>query len=230
MRQACAMAEAAFDAIKQAIRPGVKECELVGIGMERLYALGADETMEFVCCSGPGTNPLHIDYTDRMVRPGDIVTVDINGNSWQGYKSCYYRTFVCGKATQEMHELFEDARAMMYNAMGYIKAGVPIADAIKGFPPSPQYWGYDTIEEVASYAVGHGLGLSLHEQPFISYLIPPPDDVPVYQEGMVLAVETWTGKRGGNFGIRLEENIVVTKDGYELLTKYPVDKIIECPL
>ncbi len=231
VRMACSTAEAAFDAIKKAIRPGVKECELVGIGMERLYALGADETQEFVCCSGPRTNPLHIDYTDRMVRPGDVVIVDINGNSWHGYKSCYYRTFVCGQATAEMHELYEDARAMMYDAMRHIKAGVAVADIVEtDFPKSPNYWGYDTIEEVASYCVGHGLGISLHEYPFVSYLIRPPVEGSIFQEGMVLAMETWTGKRGGDFGIRLEENFVVTKDGIDLLTKYPVDKIIECPL
>ncbi|MBP2651320.1 MAG: peptidase, partial [Firmicutes bacterium] len=49
-----------------------------------------------------------------------------------------------------------------------------------------------------------------------------------FKEGMVLAVETWAGKPGSDFGVRLEEDIVVTKDGYELLTKWPIDKITEC--
>ena len=228
-RIACAIAEAAFDAIKQAIRPGVKECELVGIGMNRLYALGADETQEFVCSSGPRTNPLHVDYTDRMVRPGDHVIVDINGNSWQGYKCCYYRTFCCGKATQEQKDIYEDCRQMMYDGMSYIKAGADAMDIYKGFPKSPQYWGYDNWEDVAPYMLAHGLGLSLHELPWLYKSADKDSDIK-FEEGMVLAVETWTGKRGGQYGVRLEENLVVTKDGYELLTLYPVDNLIECEI
>ncbi len=230
VRQACTAADAAFYAIKNAIRPGVRECELVGIGMERLYALGSDETQEFVCSSGPRTNPLHIDYTDRMIGAGDVVIVDINGNSFQGYKSCYYRTFVCGKATQEMHDRFEECRAMMYEGMKYIKAGVPCSDMYKGFPKSPQYWGYDKWEDVAPYMMAHGLGISLHEYPFLMKHIPAHPECPNFEEGMVIAVENWTGEKGGKFGIRLEENIAVTKDGYELLTHWPVDKITECPI
>jgi Xaa-Pro dipeptidase len=228
VRMACATAEAAFDAIKNAIRPGVKECELMGIGMERLYALGADETMEFVVSSGPRTNPLHIDFTDRIVRPGDLVVVDVNGNSWNGYKSCYYRTFVCGKATEEQKEIFEVSRKMMYDGMSYIKDGAPINDIFKGFPESPKFWGYDAFEDVNAYALTHGVGISLHEYPFVQYLAQATAGTDTFQEGMVLAVETWYGKPGGYDGVRLEENIAVTKDGYDLLTRYPVDALIEC--
>ena len=229
-RMACAIAEGAFDAMKRAIRPGIRECELMGIGMERLYALGCDETQEFVVATGPRTNPLHIDYTDRIIRPGDLVVIDINGASFQGYKSCYYRTFVCGEATQEQKDLHKECRDMMYSGMSYIKPGVPVFDVYKGFPDSPKYWGYETWAEVCSYMLCHGLGISLHELPWCYKVSDVDSSGLVYEEGMVLAVENWTGKRGGNDGVRLEENIVVTKDGYELLTKYPVNEIIECPI
>ena len=86
--------------MREAIRPGIRECDLMGIGAKRLYELGADEVQEFVIASGPRTNPLHIDFTDRQVRPGDLVVIDINAACFQGYKSCYYRTFCCGRATQ----------------------------------------------------------------------------------------------------------------------------------
>ena len=227
-RQACTIAEAAFDAMKRAIRPGVKECELVGIGMERLFALGCDETQEFVCASGPRTNPLHIDYTDRMVRPGDLICIDVNGASFQGYKSCYYRTFCCGEATQEQKDTYEECRAMMYEGMKYLKPGNLANDIFKGFPDSPKYWDYETWPEVTFYAFSHGLGLSLHEMPFTAKHMRKEDEI-VLQPGMVIAIENWTGKRGGDHGVRLEENIVITEDGYELLTKYPVGKLIEVP-
>lgn len=228
IRMACSNAEAAFAEIKDAIRPGVTECQLVGIGMKTLYSLGADETQEFVCVSGPLTNPLRIDFTDRQIRPGDLIIIDINGNSFQGYKSCYYRTFSCGKATAEQKEIYEECRAMMYNGIKGVKAGNTTFDIAKGWPNSPSYWGYERWPDVFPYAVGHGVGISLHERPWgISY----PDaraHPEKLEEGMVIALETWTGKKGGKDGVRLEEMVVVTKGGYELLTKWPVDEITEC--
>jgi Xaa-Pro dipeptidase len=227
IEMACSNAEAALADMMKAIRPGVTECQLVGEGMKTLYSLGADETQEFVCASGPRTNPLCIDFTDRQVRPGDLVIIDINGNSWHGYKSCYYRTFCCGKATQEQKDVYEESRAMMYAGMSELKAGNTTWDICKNWPDSSEYWGYDKWEDVGGYALGHGIGISLHEVPFFRYPIAKEEPVKL-EEGMVLALETWAGKKGGKDGVRLEENIVVTKDGYDLLTVFPVDELIEC--
>ncbi|MFH1651577.1 MAG: Xaa-Pro peptidase family protein [Chloroflexota bacterium] len=226
-RLACANADAGFADIADAIRPGVTESQLVGIGMNRLYALGADEAQEFVCASGPHTNPLRIDYTDRQIRPGDLVVIDINGNSFQGYKSCVYRTFSCGKASAEQKEIYEECRAMLYAGMSAVKAGNTTFDICKNWPDSPQYWGFERWGDVQGYALGHGVGISLHEMPFIFYPTAKANPVTL-EEGMVLALETWTGKQGGKDGVRLEEELVVTKDGYDLLTKFPIGELMEC--
>ena len=226
VKLACRIADAAFEDMRQAIKPGVKECELVGIGMNRLYAEGCDEAQEFVCASGPRTNPMHIDFTDRMVCPGDLVVIDVNGASYMGYKSCYYRTFSCGKASQEVKDCYKEALDMMYVAMDTIKDGSTTDDIRKVWPKSPEYWGYKDWFEVSGYALGHGIGLSLHEYPTMFFARPQPNYT--FQEGEVVAVETWAGKRGGNFGVRLEEDFVVTKDGIELLTHWPVQEITEC--
>jgi Xaa-Pro aminopeptidase len=224
---ACANADAAFADMADAIRPGITECELVGIGMKTLYSRGADETQEFVCVSGPLTNPLRIDYTDRIVQPGDLVIIDINGNSFQGYKSCYYRTFCCGRATAEQKEIYEECRAMMYAGMSGIRAGNTTWDICKNWPDSPSYWGYERWSDVQGYAVGHGVGISLHELPVMFY--PASRAHPItLEEGMVLALETWTGRKGGRDGVRLEEMVVVKEDGYELLTRWPVEELMEC--
>lgn len=231
MRQACIIAEAAFTDMARAIRPGIRENELMGIGMNRLYAMGCDETLEFVVASGPRTNPMHIDFTDRVIRSGDLVAIDINAASFNGYKTCYYRTFCCGKSTQEQRDVYEEARAMMYESMKYIKAGNTTKDVAKGWPQSPQYWGYDEWKKTSGLALAHGIGLTLHEFPMFRPQTELGEPTAVLEEGMVLAVETWAGsKKRDTFGVRLEECVVVTKDGYELLTKYPVDELIECPL
>jgi Xaa-Pro aminopeptidase len=226
-RIAAANADAAFADIVDAIRPGIRECDLVGIGMKRLYQEGADETMEFVCASGQRTNSLHIDYTDKQILAGDLVIIDINGNSYQGYKSCYYRTFCCGKATAEQKALHKENVDLLYGAMNAVKAGNTTWDVASKWPDSPKYWGFDKWEEVYALAVGHGIGIPLHEIPFLSYAGSKAEPI-VLEEGMVLALETWAGRKGGKFGDRLEEDLVVTKDGYDLLTKFPVDELIEC--
>lgn len=236
VRYACAGADGAFAAIQREIKPGIRECELQAIGMQALYELGGDETMDFVVATGPRSNPLHIDFTDRIVRPGDYVVIDINGNSFQGYKSCYYRTFICGEATEEQKEGYEVARKMMYDSMEVIKAGNSTLDMANKWPNDYRYWGVEKPEYMAGYALAHGIGLSLHEYPMFGAGPGPgqkgPPDIKL-EAGMCMAIETYFGDRDhtrNQFGTRLEECIAVTEDGYELFTHYPVGQIIECPL
>ncbi|MGM9607194.1 MAG: M24 family metallopeptidase [Oscillospiraceae bacterium] len=235
-RYACYAADAAFSAIQNAIRPGVKECELQAVGMQALYDLGADETMDFVVATGPRTYPLHIDFTDRIVRPGDHVVVDINGNSFNGYKSCYYRTFICGSATPEQKENYEISRKMMYDGMAQMRAGSTTDDVLDAWPSSPRFWGYDTDDNayLGGHALAHGIGLSLHEYPMFGVGGPKGGRPPcvTFEEGMVIAIETIYGNRNAHptYSARLEECVAITKDGYERFTKYPVGQLIECPL
>jgi Xaa-Pro aminopeptidase len=229
MRITCANSEKAFAAIVDAIRPGVCECDLVGIGIKALYEEGDDHTEDLVCCSGYNTNPYGWSFTDKPIRPGDLIYIDVDGASYQGYKSCVYRTFCCGKATQEQKDLYEECRAMLYDGMSVIKAGATDYDVFERWPQSPGYWGYDTWAEVGPYALGHGLGLSLHDRPFF---LPQHREIGVppqtFQAGMVLAVETYAGHKGGKDGVRLEENILVTEDGYERLSRWPIEELMEC--
>ncbi len=227
LRYSCHMADAAFADIADAIRPGIRECDLVGIGMKRLYEMGADECLEFVCASGPRTNPLFIDFTDRAIAPGDLVCVDINGASFQGYKTCYYRTFSCGKASQAQKDAYKRCRDELYAAMALIKHGARTSEVVAPWPTDPRTVGHESWQNCRGFYLGHGLGLGLQEGPemFWNWNTGLNEEL---KEGMVLAIETYYGPPGSGFGIRLEEDIVVTKDGYELLTKFPVDELTEC--
>ncbi len=227
LRYACKMADAAFADIADAIRPGIRENDLVGIGMKKLYEMGADECMEFVCASGPRTNPLFIDFTDRAVGPGELICVDINGASFQGYKTCYYRTFSCGKASQQQKDAYKRCRDEMYDAIKLLKPGVTTSEVIAPWPKDSTEFGYESWQHCRGFYLGHGLGIGLQEGPemFWNWNCGTNE---VLQEGMVLAIETYYGPKGSGFGIRLEEDVVITKDGYEVITTFPVDGIIEC--
>lgn len=229
MRITCANSETAFAAIVDAIRPGIRECDLVGIGVKALYEEGDDHTEDLVCCSGYNTNPYGWSFTDKPIRPGDLIYIDVDGASYQGYKSCVYRTFCCGKADEEQKELYEDCRRMLYDGISAIKPGNTTFDIVDKWPDSPSYWGFDSWFDVMPYAVGHGIGLTLHDPPGISPIMKVFNLPPVeLQEGMVLALETYTGKKGGKHGVRLEENILVTEDGYEILSRWPIKELMEC--
>ncbi len=229
MRITCGNSETAFAAIAEAIRPGIRECDLVAIGIKALYEEGDDHTEDLVCCSGYNTNPYGWSFTDKPIRPGDLIYIDVDGASYQGYKSCVYRTFCCGKATQGQKDLYEECRAMLYDGMSAIKDGATDYEVLEKWPQSPEYWGYWDWNDIGPYAIGHGLGLTLHDKPFFNQQ-QKQAGMPSqrFQEGMVLAVETYAGKKGGKDGVRLEENVLVTKEGYELLTRWPIKELMEC--
>jgi Xaa-Pro aminopeptidase len=228
IKMSCSNAERAFGAIADAIRPGVRECDLVGIAMKELYAEGDDHTEDLVCMSGENTNPFGWTFTDRMIRPGDLIYIDVDGASYQGYKTCIYRTFCCGKATNEQRDLFAEAKEMLYTGMSAVKDGATDYDVLAKWPDKPQYWGFDSWFEVVPYACGHGLGLTLHDRPMVLYsnraLGLPPQEL---KAGMVMAFETYVGRRGGKHGVRIEDMVLVTRDGYELLSLFP-QELIEC--
>ncbi len=225
-RIAAANAEAAFASIRDAIRPGITELALAGVAIKTLFEQGTDEVQDLVVYFGENTNPITHQISDRSLRPGEMVIVDMAGQSYNGYKTCYYRSFTCGKATQRQKELYEECREMLYAGISKVKAGATTLDITNAWPSDPAYWGYKYYREVADLAMGHAIGLSLYETPKIFAPMAKANPVKL-EENMVLALETWAGKKGGKEGARLEEDVVVTKDGYDLLTLWPVDEITE---
>lgn len=229
MKLTCANAEKAFARIKDFIRPGVRECDIVGVGLQALYEEGCDHTEDLVCMSGHYTYPYNWTFTDRMVRPGDLIYIDVDGASYLGYKSCYYRTFSCGRASSQQNEVFQECMEMMDNALKVVKPGNTIYQMLDTFP-EPSYWGRETWSEVDALAMAHGLGLGLHELPHATRTVQKVSQVPdiAFQPGHVMAIETYAGSKDGKFGVRQEDMFVVTEDGYELISKWPRDKITEC--
>jgi len=229
MRISCANTESAFAAVVDAIRPGIREVDLVGIGIKALYEEGVDHTENLVCCSGYNTNPYRWSFSDKPIRPGDLIYIDVTGASYQGYVPCVYRTFCCGKATSRQRELYDECRTMLYDAIEVVRDGATDYDIYAKWPDSPEYWGYSSWHECAPFAFGHGLGLTLHDQPVISPLKKlggqPPQEL---KAGMTIALETYVGRKGETDGVRLEETLLVTETGYEVLSRWPIDELMEC--
>jgi len=228
-RIAHVIAEAGLADIAEAIRPGITERELAGIAAKRCLSMGAEWLEGFVVASGPNTNPNRRGWSDRIIRPGDMVFVDIIGSQFLGYRTCIYRSFTCGKATQEQKDMYQAAYEMQYAAMNVIKAGATFKEIVDQWP-DPEHWGFTKEEEhmVWENALCHGLGLSQYDLPHINKQIARANPDARIEENMVMAVEIWEGKRGGKEGCRIEEAVAVKQGGYDLLSKFPVKELTEC--
>jgi Xaa-Pro aminopeptidase len=229
MKISVAICDEIFYEIQKAIHPGTRESDLAGIAAGLSVKHCCDAPVEIVGCSGENTNPNMLGYSDRPLRPGDMVFVDLPGVRYKGYCSCYYRTFTCGKATQRQKELHDECRDLLYKGLSQIKAGNTTADVCKAWP-GPEHWGGKTWRDVSDCAIGHGIGLHNQESPTITPLFSFESPITL-EEGMVIALETFYGSKPGEpvrQGARIEDVVVVTKDGYEMLTRWPNDKITEC--
>lgn len=227
LKTSAAMVDAAYYDIAKAIRPGALESDLVAIANYRLFKLGA-ERVEFVnSISGERGNPHSHTSSNRMIRPGEIVYMDI-GNCYNGYMTCYYRTFVCGVPNAAQRKAYEKAHKWIYDAIGQIKAGNTSADVAKMFPAATEM-GFKNEEEAFLLQFAHGIGLGLWEKPVISRLFSL-DNPFELKEGMTFAIETWCPSEDGSGSARIEEEIVVREGGCEIITKFPSEEMTSCGL
>jgi Xaa-Pro dipeptidase len=157
-----------------------------------------------------------------MLRPGDQAFFDII-QSFVGYRTCYYRTFSVGRATAAQHSAYKKAREWMDSAIALIKPGVSTERIAKCFPKAQEI-GFES--EMAAFGLNfcHGLGLGLHERPIISRLNSL--DHPMELEaGMVFAVETYCPATDGVSAARIEEEVIVTPKGAQIITLFPADEL-----
>jgi Xaa-Pro aminopeptidase len=225
LKTSAAMVDAAYEEVVRNIRPGTRENDLVAIVNQILYTLGSELVECVNCVTGPRGIPHPHIFSDRIIRPGDMVYLDIM-HSYVGYRTCYYRTFVCGKPSKAQLEAYETAWKWLKDSMEAVRPGATTADVAKVWP-SPEEFGLKTEEESFLLQFGHGVGLSIWEKPVISRLISLEKPYPI-KEGMVFALETYCPSADGMGAARIEEEVVVTKDGCERIFRYPIEELISC--
>jgi Xaa-Pro aminopeptidase len=223
LTQACAMVDAAYSDLYEFLRPGVRENECVGLVAKVLYDLGSEYVEGVNAISGERCSPHPHVYSDRLIRPGDPAFFDIL-HSHLGYRTCYYRTFAVGSASAAQRDAYVRAREYMDASIALVKPGATTADIVALWPRAQEF-GYP--DEMAAFALqyGHGVGLSIWEKPIFSRLVSL-DHPEVLQEGMVFALETYWPASDGWSAARIEEELVVTADGCEVITKFPAEELL----
>jgi Xaa-Pro dipeptidase len=232
IRQAASIAEGGFDKLRRSIRPGVSEGELRANFVGELYRLGMDFVPSGEISSGPRTYVNNVTTSDRIVRDKDIVIAMACSSIFMGYRICYYRTFVCGRANADQKDSFARTRDVLYDAIKVVKPGATTKDIAEKWPRASEF-GYEDEDQAIWIQWGHGIGLSIPEDPTASRLwsLEYPQRI---EEGMTIALEDWlpTQERSGTYpkgqSVRIEEMMEVTSGGTDLISKYPVDEIIEC--
>lgn len=207
LRRVAVIAGRAFDRVRSAIRPGLRERDVAFLMEQTFRELGADgPSFETIVATGDHGALPHGRASDRVLEDGDMVVVDFGARAG-GYNSDTTRTIVVGEPTLEQRRVIEAVRRAQVESMALMKPGVT-ADAIDR-----------RAREVLAgeahafgHGLGHGIGLMVHERPFLS----ASDRTPL-QAGMVITNEPGIYVPGWG-GVRLEEMVLVTDDGPEVLT------------
>ena len=217
------MVDAAYHELYCAMKPGLSENQAVGLVSKVLYDLGSEYVEAVNAISGERCNPHPHVFSDRVLRPGDPVYYDIL-HSYMGYRTCYYRCFSIGYAPRVMVDAYKRCRDYLDAAISLIQPGRTTAE-IASVWPKAQEFGFPDEEAAFALQFGHGIGLAIWEKPVISRLVSLEHSHEI-KPGMVFALETFWPAKDGWSAARIEEEIVVTETGHEVITRFPAEKLL----
>src|SRR5574341_1323285 len=220
LKQAASIGDAAMWRIKyEWLKPGVREREIDSKVHEFMLERGCEIIYDIIVASGGNTSPYRRWATDKLIRQGDLVIVDINAVGPSGYFIDFVRCFKCGgpygtKMKQKEIDLYREVYDSMYAGIAQLKPGNTTADVARQFPEyDDDKYGTVTLQQFA-----HSIGLTLYEGMWISraYSLKYPAEI---KENMYFAIETFAGHPGLQQTCRLEENVLVSKDGPVVFTQ-----------
>jgi Xaa-Pro aminopeptidase len=215
LKMSSAIGDAAMWKIKyEWLKPGVREREIEAKVHEFMLERGCEIIYDIIVASGGNTSPYRRWATDKMIRQGDLVIVDINAVGPSGYFVDFVRCFKCGaKMNQKEIDLYREVYDSMYAGLEKLRPGNSTADVAAAFPEyDDDKYGTVTLQQFA-----HSIGITLYEGMWISraYSLQYPAEI---KENMYFAIETFAGHPGLQQTCRLEENVLVTADGPVVFT------------
>jgi len=223
LEEATAIADAVCATATAAVADGVRECEVAGEAMRTLFRLGGEyaHVMTPFVASGEHMAPPHRICSDKLIRHGDVVFIDI-GAAWCGYFGDMARTVICGEASKEQRKIYTAVYEGLKAGIAEMRPGRTNKDAADAVIKAADKHGLGG--RFLSLFIGHGVGIGANEPPYIGETLP---GAPTYEfkPGMVFAVEPliWVeGVRGGG-GVRLEEMVLVTENGPHVMSRAPFD-------
>ncbi len=223
LTQASAMVDGVYQDIFEALKPGVRESDIVALAHARLFEMGSEFVEAINSIAGERCSPHPHVFSDRMIRPGDQAYFDII-HAYNGYRTCYYRTFVVGRASQAHRDAFKQAREWMDMAIEQVRPGNTTDQVALKWPKAEEF-GFEDEMDAFGLQFGHGVGIGLHERPIISRLNSLDDPIEI-KEGMYFALETYAPAKDGHSAARIEEMMVVTADGPLVTTLFPCEELM----
>jgi Xaa-Pro dipeptidase len=224
MQEACAIAEAVTEAAIATVAPGVREHDVLAEAMRTLYRLGGEMAhlaTPFVA-SGEHMSPPNRFASDKLIREGDIVFIDI-GAMWCGYYADMGRTVACGEPSARQREIFTAVHHALAAATEAMRPGNTNDDVAAAVRAEGDRRGLG--ESFLSLFIGHGIGMGANEPPYVGEALPGAETVEL-RAGMTMAIEPliWVPDVPGGGGVRLEDTIVVADGGGVPLTRTAFDE------
>ncbi|MEM7069760.1 MAG: Xaa-Pro peptidase family protein [Pseudomonadota bacterium] len=221
MKWAIGVAELGIAKMKEALKPGVTELQLWGLLNYTNLANNGDWHDGRMLASGTRINPWLQEASPRVIESGDLVGFDTDMIGPFGYFADISRTFHCGpaKPTKRQREVYQLAAAEIEHNLKLVKPGISFSEFQRQAFPVPEEY-----QENAYACIVHAVGMC-DEYPRINpaFRGPTPYDGTI-ETGMVLCIESYMGAKGEiGVGVKLEQQILVTDDGYELLSNYPFE-------
>jgi Xaa-Pro aminopeptidase len=221
--QSAGLVDAVYEEIYRMLRPGIYEHEIVGRAHQLLFEMGSEHVEAINAVSGDRCIPHPHVFSDRLLRPGDQAFFDII-HSFMGYRTCYYRTFNVGGVSPAQVDAYKRCREWLDAAIALVGPGMT-TDRIAEVWPTAMELGCADEETCFGLQFGHGIGVGLYEPPMISRVHSLDHPVEI-EEGMVFALETYCAATDGRSAARIEEEVVVTATGCEVITRFPADELL----
>ena len=222
IRHSLRVCDAAVTRLHENLRPGMTENEVWADFVSSAFAAGGEYVECRLLSSGPRTNPWFREASERRIERGDLVSFDTDLIGPAGYLADLSRTYLVGstKPTPRQQRLYADAQTFLAEIMGELKPGAAFDEVgerlSRRFPAEYHAQRYPFI--------AHGSGLS-DEYPVIAFADHHAGEI---EDGMVFSIEAYVGVEDEDEGLKLEEQVLVTSAGVEVLSHAPHDQSLSC--